>query len=905
MTESIPDRPKLPAGPLHLLIVEDEPADAELYLVELRKGGLEVRGDVVSTAKEFLARLETGEYDIILADYALPGWSGLDALQTLRNLQENMPLLIVTGALGDKTVAELVRVGVTDYILKDRMARLPFAIRQALEEKKLRGQKRKIEGTSSDPVRLLYVEDNQTDAELSLRILKKAGFEIRADIVDTREEFTARLAANAYDVILSDQHLPTWTGIEAFEHSRALGFNIPVILVTGTLNDEMAAQIATRGLTDCVLKDRLARLPLVLGRVLEMKALKEQGKQHETNYRSLVERAPYGIFQATPDGKVLMANPALVEMLGCETRDAVLNLNLFTDLNQEPDAAWVEQYRRGEPIDGVEAGWKRRDGRPQTARLSSRPVRGKEGVLARSDLIAENITERKRTEEALVMLKKAVDTSGEVVFMTGREGVITFINPEFTRLYGHKEAEVVGKATPRILSSGTKSPEVFRDYWRALLEKRVVRWEIVNRTKDGRLVTVDASANPILDEGGEIRGFLAIQRDVTSHKQLGEQFRQAQKMEAVGRLAGGIAHDFNNLLTVINGYSDLLLGEPDLPPVHKSRVEEIKKAGDRAAALTRQLLAFSRQQVLQPEVLDLSAVISDLGKMLVRLIGEDIELAVLPAKDLWRVKADPSQIEQVLMNLAVNGRDAMPEGGKLTIETANVELDAMRADTHLMGRPGPYVMLAVSDTGCGMNAATLGHIFEPFFTTKEKGKGTGLGLATVYGIVKQSGGSIWVYSEPGRGTTFKIYLPAVEEETARARRSAQLGERAQERGGSETILLVEDEEAVRSFARAVLQSKGYRVLEAAGGEEGLRIAREARPPIQLLVTDLVMPGLGGRELARQLAAICPETKCLFMSGYTEEAAMRSAPLAEGSAFDQKPFTADAMARKVRELLDTA
>jgi len=246
MTESIPDRPKLPAGPLHLLIVEDEPADAELCLLELRKAGLEVHGDVVSTAKEFLARLETGEYDIILADYALPGWSGLDALQTLRNLQENMPLLIVTGALGDKTVAELVRVGVTDYILKDRMARLPFAIRQALEEKKLRGQKRKIEGTSSDPVRLLYVEDNQTDAELSLQILKKAGFEIRADIVDTREEFTALLAANAYDVILSDQHLPTWTGIEAFEHSRALGFNIPVILVTGTLNDEMAAQIATR-----------------------------------------------------------------------------------------------------------------------------------------------------------------------------------------------------------------------------------------------------------------------------------------------------------------------------------------------------------------------------------------------------------------------------------------------------------------------------------------------------------------------------------------------------------------------------------------------------------------------------------------------------------------------------------
>ncbi len=385
--------------------------------------------------------------------------------------------------------------------------------------------------------------------------------------------------------------------------------------------------------------------------------------------------------------------------------------------------------------------------------------------------------------------------------------------------------------------------------------------------------------------------------------QLQDQLRQAQKMEAVGRLAGGIAHDFNNLLTAITGYGDLLMASlaPDDP--RRADVEQIRKATDRAATLTKQLLAFGRRQVLQPRVLDLNAVVADMEKMLRRLIGEDIELVTVPGPGLWRVKADPGQLEQVLMNLAVNARDAMPHGGRLIIETANVELDEAYARRHVAVRPGPYVLLAVSDTGCGMDAETLGHVFEPFFTTKEPGKGTGLGLATVYGIVKQSGGNIWVYSEPGRGTTFKIYLPRVDAPLEAAGAAAAAASAAGPAGGRETLLLVEDDDGVRVLAREVLRRKGYRVLEARDGREALRRSETHDGPIALVVTDLVMPGLGGREVFARLAVRRPDLRVLYTSGYTDAAIFRQSVFEPGTAFISKPFTPDALARRVREVLD--
>jgi two-component system, cell cycle sensor histidine kinase and response regulator CckA len=388
---------------------------------------------------------------------------------------------------------------------------------------------------------------------------------------------------------------------------------------------------------------------------------------------------------------------------------------------------------------------------------------------------------------------------------------------------------------------------------------------------------------------------------VTARRRLEEQYRQAQKMEAVGQLASGIAHDFNNLLTVINGYADLLL--QSLPPADSSQelLEEIRRAGERAAGLTRQLLAFGRRQVLAPRVLDLNAVAADTEAMLRRVIGEDVRLATVPGPGLWPVRADPGQVEQVLLNLAVNARDAMPTGGRLTIETRNVELDDEYALAHAGAHPGPHVLLAVSDTGCGMTDEVKARIFEPFFTTKGPGRGTGLGLATVYGIVTQSGGHLGVDSEAGAGTTFRVYLPRAEGPVGEPK--AGSGAPAPRRG-AETVLLVEDDPAVRALNRHVLAGCGYTVVEAGDGDEAWRAAvRHAGGPIHLLVTDVVMPGQGGRALAERLLERHPGLKVLYVSGYTDDAVVRHGVLREAMNFLQKPFTPTALAHRVREVLD--
>jgi len=399
----------------------------------------------------------------------------------------------------------------------------------------------------------------------------------------------------------------------------------------------------------------------------------------------------------------------------------------------------------------------------------------------------------------------------------------------------------------------------------------------------------------------KVRRALREAEERAENRRLEEQIRQSQKVEAIGRLAGGIAHDFNNLLTAIIGYSDLMLNNFGDNNPWSADLLEIKKAGERAAALTRQLLAFSRKQVLQPRVLDLNDVVADMDKMLRRLIGEDIELVTLFGRELGRVKSDPGQIEQIIMNLAVNGRDAMPQGGKLTIETTNVELDETYARKHVAVKPGPYVMLAVSDNGLGMDAETQSHLFEPFFTTKELGKGTGLGLSMVYGIVKQSGGNIWVYSEPGEGTVFKIYLPRVTEgvETWQP----PINDQTEKLTGTETVLVVEDETVVRNLVRNILQRNGYTVLEANDGEEALRIAIRHEGTIHLMVTDVVLPKMSGRQLAERIAIIRSGMGVLYMSGYSDNAIVQHGVLDPGIAFLQKPFTPDALARKVREVLD--
>ncbi|MDQ3743312.1 MAG: response regulator [Acidobacteriota bacterium] len=425
-----------------------------------------------------------------------------------------------------------------------------------------------------------------------------------------------------------------------------------------------------------------------------------------------------------------------------------------------------------------------------------------------------------------------------------------------------------------------------------------------HRRKDETVIEVEITSRPFVFIGRHAE--LVLAHNITERRaaeealrKSEEHLRQVQKLEAVGCLAGGVAHDFNNVLTAILGYSQLALRCIREDDPSRRYLEEIKRSALRAASLTQQLLAFSRKQVLQPVVLDLNHVVSDMEQMLRRLIGEDVDLVTALDPALGRVKADPSQIEQVLMNLAVNARDAIPRGGKLTVETQNVHLDAAYARSHVSVRPGRYVMLAVSDTGTGMDDETRRHIFEPFFTTKEIGKGTGLGLSTVYGIVKQSGGNIWVYSEPGHGTSFKIYLPLVEDE-AQVVPVAPTPEAAR---GTETVLVVDDDEMVRNLAREALELEGYTVLTARDGCEALALCRERRAEVDLLITDVVMPEMSGRELAERLADECPGARVLYMSGYTDDAVVRHGVLEAGTHFLQKPFTPGGLARKVREVLD--
>jgi two-component system cell cycle sensor histidine kinase/response regulator CckA len=416
-----------------------------------------------------------------------------------------------------------------------------------------------------------------------------------------------------------------------------------------------------------------------------------------------------------------------------------------------------------------------------------------------------------------------------------------------------------------------------------------------HQTKDGSVIDVEITAGRVVMEGR--RAALVLAHDVTERRRLEERLTQAEKMEAIGRLAGGVAHDFNNLLTVISGYTELLLARPDTSG--RDQLGEIAHAAEQAAALTRQLLAFSRRQVLHPRVLDLDEIVAGMEPMVRRIIGDDVNVGVRLVGGLPAVMADRSQLERVILNLAANARDAMPDGGRLTIETAAVELDddyvAARGD----GTPGPNVLLAVSDTGVGMSEEVQRHLFEPFFTTKAPGAGTGLGLATVFGVVKQSGGSIYVYSEEGRGTTFKIYLPAAPGEGTDDPRA---GDEPAERG-SETIVLVEDDEQVRTLVRMMLESKGYQVLAAAGAEEAERLCAERSGDVDLLLSDVVMPDVNGRALAERLAAISPSLRVLFMSGYSDEAVYRHGEISPDAAFIEKPFTDRTLARKVREVLD--
>jgi PAS domain S-box-containing protein len=535
---------------------------------------------------------------------------------------------------------------------------------------------------------------------------------------------------------------------------------------------------------------------------------------------------------------------------------------------------------------------------PQTQLTSRFSLRDDEGRPNGLVGLAVDISERKRSEEQQARLSRVVEQASESIIITDPQGTMIYVNPAFERISGYSAAEAVGE-NPRVLKSGHQDVTFYRRMWETLARGEVWKGRMVNRRKDGTLYQEDATIGPVRDASGRIVNYVAVKHDVTNEMRLERQLMQAQKMEAVGRLAGGVAHDFNNLLGVITGYGEMTLRKLRAEDPLKAKVDEILKAAERAAGLTRQLLAFSRQQVLQPRIVDLNDLVGNVEKMLRRLIGEDIRLTTSLDPVLGSVKADPGQLEQVLMNLAVNARDAMPDGGRLTIATQDVELGPEEVARHPPTRPGLYVLLAVTDSGTGMDAETQSHLFEPFFTTKEMGKGTGLGLSTVYGIVKQSGGYIWCESEVGSGTTFRIYLPRIDEDAPSARRPAP----PRLAHGSETVLLVEDDPSLRDLVSEILEGAGYTVLVADDGARALRIAEEYAGPIHIIVTDVIMPGETGRRTAEAIKAVRSEVEILYMSGYTTEAIEKHGVLSPGARFLGKPFTTEDLLRKVRDILD--
>jgi PAS domain S-box-containing protein len=640
----------------------------------------------------------------------------------------------------------------------------------------------------SDPLRLLVVEDDPADAELAVGAVRRAGWEVITDRVVSAPEVAERLRTQRYDAVVTDYRMPGWTGLDAARLVRETNPELPVILITGTLGDEAAVECLKQGVWDYVLKDNLVRLPMALRRALHERSLMQQRaraerelRASEERYRSLIRGAVYGIYRssATAD-RFLHVNPALVSMLGYESEDDLLAADLGSDVYADPSerARVIDAQRQGDRIRGVQVRWRRKNGTIITAALSGRQVRNDEGEVVAYDMIAEDVTQRRVLEE---------------------------------------------------------------------------------------------------------------------------QLRQSQKMEAIGRLAGGVAHDFNNLLTIILGFTDLVMNGLSEDDPLRSHLADVRQAGESAADLTRQLLAFSRQQVAQPRVVELSDVLMDTDKMLRRLIGEDIALKTALAKTSARVFADRGHLEQVVLNLAVNARDAMPNGGRLTLEVQTAVIDDAYSQLRQPFAPGRYVMLAVSDTGIGMDEDTLEHLFEPFFTTKDRGKGTGLGLATVYGIVKQAGGYIWVYSEVGLGTTFKVYLPQVDHAVAPSERVGPGPARAQQ--GTETVLVVEDDAMVRDLTCRILEMNGYTVIPASGGDDAIAQAVSREERIHLMVTDVVMPGMSGRDLARRMIEHRPDVKVLYVSGYTNDAVVHHGILEPNIAFLQKPFATSQLLETVRSVLD--
>ncbi len=745
----------------------------------------------------------------------------------------------------------------------------------------------------TEKLRVLMVEDVPEEAELNARELRRERLDIEWRLVATRDEFLGALREFRPDLVLSDYSLPKFGALAALAVLRNERPGLPVIVVTGSIGDEAAMELIRAGAWDFVTKEHLIRLGPAVRRALA----RRQSEDLVRKLLAAVEQSPVSVMITDTTGALEYVNPAFTEVTGYEPEDVIGKNPRILKSGQTPAATYEDLWSTitAGRIWRGEFGNRAKDGRIYWERASIAPIRDPSGTITHYVAVKSDVTAEREAEERLRIQKETLETivrniPAMVIFFDPTSRPI-LTNPAFERTLGWtmeeaRHADLMAEVFP--------DPEERRTAMEFIAASSGHWRDFRTRARDGRgLDTEWVSAR--LSNGTTI----AVGREISEQRRLEDQLRQAQKMEAVGRLAGGVAHDFNNLLGIITGYSEIALRNLAAGDPLRGKIEPVLRAAERAAGLTRQLLAFSRRQTFQPRIVDLNAMVEDLGRMLHRLIGEDVKLVVLRGDHLATVRVDLGQMEQVVMNLVVNARDAMPRGGRLVIETANATAEELRDRTHDPLEAGPWVRLSITDTGEGMPPAVRERIFEPFFTTKPPGEGTGLGLSTVYGIVRQSGGHITVDSTPGKGTRFAIFLPAV---TEAAGPIAGDEPPAAPPRGHETILLVEDQAVLREVLRDSLRDLGYTVLPAEDAERALEHSR-GLSDIHILLCDVILPRLPGPELARRLTIARRGLRVLFMSGYTSDVLDRHGDLPREFALIDKPFTIVALARKIREVLD--
>jgi PAS domain S-box-containing protein len=771
------------------------------------------------------------------------------------------------------------------------------------------------ESSTEKPWQLLLADDNANDAELCVREIKRSGLPVHIEVVLTRDDFARKLQTQVVDIVISDYRMNGWTGMDALEIVKKTCPDVPLILVTGTLGDELAVECIKKGATDYVLKHQLGRLPLALRRASQETILRQAEKgaldalrESEEHYRILVENAPEAILVCDVDRQQFIdCNKNAARLYGVAREELLRHgpADLAPAQQASGQASRVVAYKAIQQalagqMPSFEYAIRRPDGRevPCEIHLIALPSKGQR--LVRASII--DITERKEAERALreseARYRGLVNNATYGVYWEKPDGSLIYANPALVQMLGYDTAEALISAgnTRALYCDAAKRAVVFEGYASQQRIDAVAEW----KRRDGRVITVRMQGRRATTSEENDEWIEVMVEDVTERIALETQLQQSQKFEAIGQLAGGIAHDFNNMIGAILGWADMGIEETQGDSKLRRYFEKIRQQGRRAASLTRQLLAFARRQILEPRDISFNQSVTECLSLLEKVIRSDIVVRISLSPDLPIVRADPTQLEQVLMNLCINAQDAMPEGGSLAVETSTVHFDEDACKLQPLAHPGDFVMLSVTDSGTGMDSATLDRIFEPFYTTKELGKGTGLGLATVYGIVRQHGGFVHVYSEVGTGSTFRVYIPA---SNARAASREKRDDSVPVQGGTETLLLVEDHEGLRELAIETLSKLGYKVIAAADGEQAIGEFGKHHDVIQLALLDLVLPKLNGPEIYDRIHAQRPDLPAVFATGYSADFAMLHKIQQQGLPVLQKPYTAHDLARKVREALD--